>query len=704
MWTKRENLLTKLLCGKAVSLLCSVLIVASLFAFLSLLPNVRATTVVISMTPTQGTVGTTVNLIGNITTVNGNYSILWDGSVLVSNVAAVENRANVSFVVPTSKLGNHTVLLLDVAKKENATQTFNVLTGYSLSVSPKPVAPAQSQEGDNFTFSLGITGGNNTALNVANFTVVAPNNASYTNLSNFTVGNNGNGTLTLNYPADFSASANTSLIGQYSVLFNSTLGTGGFYVELTNSSVYHRNQVVGIKALYAPEENVTVSLTGPNLNYSENLTADSTGVVRYANSTILSDAPANASSTYMVNVTSISGKTIKSPRDVQNFTVPGFEVNITARNLAGEPVPDVGVEVFENQTLISSMDTGSGGLMTTLLEAGNFFSNVTYGGQEIGVLSPMIVNETSTAFDIYCNLTDLKITVTDEDNKWIPGVGLYLYEENQTQAAMTINATDVNGTAIGHSILPILNNATIDYALNASLDGIVFNTTHLELPVAAWFNISIVVPKMNLQVNVTNASLRPIQNATVNAINDDGGLFYNGTTAANGTVTLRCTLGKYLVQVYKDGIELNETTVNVNVTTVNALITCPLYGLSVSVRVSDFFGRPIPKLTVILQRTGYNESMISDSNGLAPFSNVVGGDLEVAVYSGGQSNQLAVESLYVGNSTTIGITLGNYVELAGMLVGAGQFVTFVILVLCVVFILCLEVYRRIRHRPKKTES
>jgi hypothetical protein len=279
-----------------------------------------------------------------------------------------------------------------------------------------------------------------------------------------------------------------------------------------------------------------------------------------------------------------------------------------------------------------------------------------------------------------------------------------LYEENQTQAAMTINATDVNGTAIGHSILPILNNATIDYALNASLDGIVFNTTHLELPVAAWFNISIVVPKMNLQVNVTNASLKPIQNAIVNAINADGGLFYNGTTAANGTVTLRCTIGKYLVQVYKDGIELNETTVNLNVTTLNALITCPLYGLSVSVRVSDYFGRPIPKLTVILQRTGYNESIISGSNGLATFSNVVGGDMEVAVYSGGQSNQLAVASLYVGNSTTIGITLGNYVELAGMLVGIGQFVTFVILVLCVVFILCLEVYRRIRHRTKKTES
>jgi hypothetical protein len=656
------------------------------------------------MTPTEGAVGTTVTLVGNITTTNGNSSILWDGKVLVPHVTAVGNSVNVSFTVPPSTAGNHAVMLLDVASKQNSTQSFNVTTAYSLSVLPTLVAPAQSQEGDNFTFSLGITGGNNGVVNVANFTVVAPNNASYTNLSNVTVGNDGNGTLTLNYPGDFAA-ANTSLVGQYGVFFNSTLETGAFYVGLTNSSAYHRNQAVDVKALYAPDENVTLSLTGPNLNCSENLTADSTGIVHYVNSTILSVAPANASSTYTVNVTSITGPTVKSPPDVQNFTVPGLAVNITARNLAGEPVPDVGVNVFENQTLVSSSTTDSDGLVTTLLETGNYFSNVSYGGQEIGTFSPMIVNETSTVFDIYCNLTNLRITVKDEDGVLIPGVGLYLAEENQTSAAMTINATDVNGTAIGHSILPILNNAPINFVLNASLDGIVFNTTEpLELPVEAWFNISIVVPKMSLQVNVTNADLQPIQNATVNAMNNNGGLFYSGNTAANGTVTLNCTLGTYLVQVYSGGIELNEATVNLNSTTVNTLITCPLYGLSVSVRVSDYFGQPIPKLTVTLQRAGYLKSMISGSNGLATFSNVVGGNLEVAVYSGGQSNQLALDSLYVSNSTTIRITLGNYVVLAGMLVGTGQFATVMILVVSVVFILGLEVYRRRWLRPKKAES
>jgi len=696
----------KLLHGKAASLVYSALILASFLVSFTLLPIVRATKVVVSVTPSSGTVGTTVKLLGNITTANGVSSILWDGRILVSNVTAVGNSVNVSFLVPSATLGNHTVMLLDVAGKENATQTFSVVTAYSVSVSPKTVAPAQSQEGDNFTFSLGITGGNNSAsaVNVANFTVVGPHSASFTNLSNFTVGNDGNGTLTVNYPADFSGLANTGLVGNYSILLNSML-EGTFYVGLTNSTAYHRNQAVDIKALYAPEENVTLSVTGPNLNYSENLTADSMGIVHDVNLTILSVAPANVSSTYTVNVTSISGLTTKTPPDIQNFTVPGLEVNITARNKNGDTVANVGVQVFENETLILSMTTGSGGLVTTLLETGSFFCNVSYGGQEIGTLSPMIVTETSTAFDISCNLTNLMITVKDEDGVLIPGAGLYLYEENQPLAALPLNATNVNGTAIGYSVLPIMNNTLIDYALNASLDGVVFNTTrHLELPVAAWFNMSIVVPKMTLQVNVTDANLQPIPNATVYAINDNGGLFYNGTTAANGTVSLRCTLGMYLLRVYSNGIELNETTVNLNSTIVSTLVTCPLYGLSVSIKVSDYFGRPIPKLTVILQRTGYAESGVSGSNGLVTFPNVVGGDFNVAVYSSGQSNQLAVESLYVGNSMTIGITLGNYVELAGMLVGISQFITIVILVLAVVLILCLEVYRLRRHKPKKTQG
>jgi hypothetical protein len=672
-----------------------------------LLPRVKAEPIIIAMTPAEGTVGTTVNLVGNMTTANGTFQVLWDNAVLVSNATAVGNSVNVSFSVPPSTLGNHTVMLLDVAKKENQTTSFSVLTAYSLNVLPSLVAPAQSQEGDSFRFSLGLTGGDNSTVNAANFTVRASSNVLYTNLSNVMVRNDGNGTLILNYPADFAGGANTNLTGVYNVAFNDTVATGAFYVGLTNQSAYHRNQALDIKAVYVAGENVSLSLTGTGLNHSENVTADDKGVVHYVNSTILSSASANSTSTYTVNLTSVSGPTIKSPADVQNFTVPGFAVNITARNLAGEPVPNVGITVFENLSAVSSMTTDSNGLVTTLLEVGSYFSNSSFGDQELGELS-MIVNETSTVFDISCNLTDLMITVADEDGVLVPNVGLYLYEENQPLAALQLNATDINGTAIAHSILPLLNKAPIDYALNASRYGTVFNTTrHLELPVApvaAWFNMTVIVPKMNLQVNVTDGSLQPIGNATVTAMENEGGVFYSNATSADGTVTLRCTFGQYLVRVYADGIEINETAVNLNDTIVSTAIICALYGLDVSVMVSDYFGQPIPNLTVILQGTGYQHSIISGSNGLAVFRNVVGGQLQFTVYSGGQSNQLAVETVYVSNSTTIGITVGKYFVLGGMLVEIGPFVTVTIIVLSVVFVLLLEVHRQRRLKRKKSEG
>ena len=70
----------------------------------------------------------------------------------------------------------------------------------------------------------------------------------------------------------------------------------------------------------------------------------------------------------------------------------------------------------------------------------------------------------------------------------------------------------------------------------------------------------------------------------------------------------------------------------------------------------------------------------------------------------GQSNPLAVTTVNVYNSTTIEIRLDKYIILAGMLVDLGQFVTVMTIVLIVIFIVCLEVYRRKRSRPQQSEG
>jgi hypothetical protein len=700
--------LIKLPCRKVECSAYLLLILASAFLAVSFLPEARATTTLTSLTPSEGDVGSTVMLQGNITTLNGTFQLLWD-NLSIATASAVRYVANVSFTVPPATLGNHVVTLVDVAKGESATENFYVLTAYSLDVLPELAGVAQRQEGDAVQISLNMTGGVKNQAVVANITVTAPNNASYTSSidrSNFTTADEGNGSLSLKYPDDFSVEANTNFTGQYGVFFNTTFASTTFFAGLTNSSEYHRNQAVDVKTVYAPGENVTLSITGPNLNYTESRTADNvTGKVEYMNPTILSNASIGV---YTVNLTSVSGLTRKDPPDVQNFTVPGFPVNITTRNLAAEPVQYVLVSVFENLNPVYNLTSDVDGSALASgavpkLEVGNYACNASFGGQDVGRLA-IAVNETNTGFDLYCNLTNLVVVVVDQDGILIPGVDLSLGLENKT-STITIAPTDVNGTSIVHSLLPLFDNAPINYALNASRYGTLFNsTTLLQLPVKDWFTVTIVCPRMNLHVNVTDVRLQPIKNAEVDAIEEMGGPPYSNITSADGTLTLRLTFGRYLVRVYADGIELNETTVDLNYTTVNATINCELYGLDVLVRVSDYFGQSIPNLNVTLQRTGYQNSSVSGSDGLAAFNGIVGGDLQLAVHSVGQSDPLVVMTTTVSNSTTIEIRLGKYFLLAGMLVDMSQFVTVIIIFLFVIFIVCLEVYLRRRTKAHQTGS
>lgn len=689
----------KLPCRKAESLACLLLVLTSVFVAISFLPQAKGASAVISMLPTNGYVGTVVQFVANISTANGTYQILWDNYALTANASATGNSVNASFAVPFTTSGDHNVTIVDWANGENATTIFTVYTSYSIQVLQPPIPPALKQEGDSFQIFLNMTGGEQGKTNAANVTVVAPNNAFYTSLESITTGNDGNGNLTVNYPEDFSTGANTALTGVYNFLFNGTIASGAFSAGLTNSSEYHRNQAVDIKAVYAPGENVNLTISGSVMNYSETLTADTAGIIHYVNPTVLSNASIGV---YVVNLTSVSGLTNKSPPDVQSFTVPGFNVSVITKNLAGEIAQNVPVTVYENSNLLYNVTSDVNGSIILNLEVGNYVVNASFRNSELGRIV-IFVNEASTSFVLPCNLIDLRITVMDEDGFLIPGVQLVFAEGNQTAIVDTF--TDINGTLTIYSLVPMVNGVLIGYTLNASRYGTQFNATaNLHLPIAAFFDVTIVCPKMNLQINVTDGNGQPIGNANVNASERQGGLFYSGVTSADGTVTLPCTLGRYLLQVYSGDIELNETTVDLNVTTVNVTINCQLYGLNVAIKVVDYFGQPIQNVNVTLQRTGYQNSSLTGADGLVTFKNVVGGDLNWTLRLSGQSQPSAENVAQVSSSTTIDVRLDQYILLAGLLVGTGQLVTLILIVSIVVFVLSLEIYRRRRVKPKESES
>jgi len=642
------------------------------------------------MSPSFGNVGTRVGLSANITTIGGQYEVRFDEQ-LVANGTATDNLVTASFTVPQATAGSHVVMVKDLVSGENVTGTFTVTTAYSVELitSAKPF-----QEGDSIPIVVNVTGGES-GKNVANVTVQTPSNTSYVKMLEIASSALGNGTATANYPTDFPTGANTSFVGNYSITLNTTTASSTFSVILTNSTEYHRTQTVNVKALYEPNENVTLTITGKDVNYSVNLT-DPSGLINY-------DwiVPGNASiATYNINIVSLSKLTIKSPPDVQNFTIPGFTINITAKNLAGDPVSSINVIALENGISVASAVTNSTGVAAVAIEAGNYTFKAQQQDQKVGELN-VEINDT-VSVDLVCNLTNMRVLIVSlvngaETN--IPDAGVYLTPVNNTFY------TDVNGTTVIHSLVP-----NVSYSLNMTRYNTPFNFTPVptllinDVPVA-WFDLKVNIPILALNVATLKSNGQPLGNILVKAQEMAGVPVYQGFTDINGNVTFDAPLGKYTIRAYDaSGVMLNHTSEDLFANK-NVSVYCDLYGLTVSVHVVDYFGQGIANVNVKLQREGQAQMPTrTQADGVATFDNVIGGDMEVTLYLGDSSQPIAAKGLAVENSMTIQVKMDNYVVLAGLLVETSLFAAIVIIVLILVFVLAIEVYRLRRSKIQKSGS
>jgi hypothetical protein len=683
----REKPLLKTRLRTVQLLACMILILTSGLITLSFLPKTVAAMAILGVSPTAGNVGTSVVVTANVTTANGNYTVYFDQNLVASGTASA-NSVNATFIVPQSVAGNHTVTVFDVATGNNATATFTVTTSYSLVI---PVMTKPLQEGDSVPISVNITGEVSGETDVANITVQDPTNASYVTM--LSVGTNalGSGIATANYPSDFSG-ASTSFVGNYTVSLNATISYASFVVGLTNATDYHRNQTVNVKAVYQPNENVTITIAGDGITNSANLAGPS-GLINY-NWTV----PMNASvGNYTVSVSSVSGPTSKSVPDVQNFTVPGFPVNVTAENLAEQTVPRVTVVAFENGTVADNETTDTTGLATLNLEVGNYTCDASSQSENVG--EQVIEVNGTVALDIVCNLTDLKVQVAS-GNTSIPDAGIFLTPLNETFT------TDLNGTAIIPSLLPDLA-----YGLNITRYGTSFNVTSLSQllinkTAVAYYNVTVSCPTFALRVNATKSDGQPFNDTLVRVQEMSGEPLYEEYTDENGIATFSPPLGIYSVMVYdKSGIMLNETTVDL-FQNESTMVQCDLYGLTVHVKVVDYFGQGIGNVNVKLQREG--EPTLSapptKADGIATFNNVIGGNLEVVLYLGDSTQPIVTEGVTVENSTTIQVTLSKYIVVGGLLVETTEFATILVVAVAIAFVLALEVYRFRRSKMKKSET
>jgi hypothetical protein len=656
----------------------------------------------------SGVVGQTVNVQGTIDNSNGPYQV-WFGETLVASNRSEGYYVNANFTVPQFPAGTYTITLRDFLENVNATYDFSIKLAYYIEAAA-PSQPELLQEGDEVVLNVTISGVESGTTHQANVTVElpAPLSTSYSTIVELSASDQKTvANAMVNYPAAaFQPEGSlTDYTGSYKAYFNETesLADTQFFVGFTNSSQYHRGQTVAIRAIgYQPDENATISIENAKTSaevYSERVTVSSEGVI-ISSWTVPSDAVIGD-----FNVTITSDNTAKLIPDSQLFSVSGYTVNVRTLNLAGEVVPQIAVEALDQATDTTySATTGYDGVASLKLETGNHTLSVFWNGVKVGEMNISITGAGS--FDLQCKLTNLKITVINENGNLLPFVNLavtykYAKTDGPSETGSASGQTGLSGTYNLTSVLP-----GISYIVNASLYGIVFNAenkTVSSLPVQAVSEVTIICPSQTLTLKITDYHMAAIPNARIELVEVTTGLFEADTVDASGTVTVEVTFGKYRLRVYKDDILLNSTVIEV-FSDSEQEIRCGLYNIQVSVTVVDYFNQPIPNMSVVLNGPSSETwSSTTQPNGEVTFDNVIGGDMQVITYPQGVENSYEAVSLHVEEPMAIDIRLAKYVLIGPFLVETSALATIVVILLAILLFVSIEVYRRKRAKAANSE-
>jgi hypothetical protein len=692
----------------AVTLLILLMSIAFLVMPLSQVTGQLGVNIILVSPQNQGTIGQKVNVQGTIETTNGAYQI-WFANQLVASNTSEGYYVNANFTIPAIKAGDYSIILRDVIQNVNATYALSVVAAYYIKAIV-PSSPAQLQEGSNVVLNVTLTGIQSSATYYANVTVElpAPLSTSYSRV--VPVSSQGAiATTQVTYPdATFQPEGSlTNYTGSYQVYFNmsQSLATDQFFVGFTDLSKYHRGQAVTIRAIgYQPDENATISIKYAKTDasvHSETVTASSGGIIN-SSWTVPSDALIGD-----YNITITPDNTAKLVPDSQLFTVPGYPVKVRTLNLAGDPVSQVLVEALDQATnTIYNGTSGYDGIASLNLETGNHTLSAFWNGVKVGEMNVSITGENS--FDLTCELTNLKITVQNENGNLIPFVNLditYQYVTTKDGLSKTGHATgqtSLSGTFTLNSTLP-----GISYTINASLYGVVFNAgnnTVSGLPVQPVSEVVIICPSRTLTLKIIDYNRAAIPYARIELVEVTNGLFNGATTDAIGTVTVGVTFGKYRLRVYKDDILLNETVIEV-FNDMQSEIRCSLYNIQVSVKVVDYFEQSIPNVIVTLHGPGSEaRSATTPADGTTTFSNVIGGNMQIIAYPEGMENSYEALNLQVEAPTTIQIKMDKYILIGPFLIEASVLATFIVVLLAIVLFVSIEVYRRKRAKPAKSES
>jgi hypothetical protein len=691
--------------GKVAATFMAILLATTLIAMLLPEANSAPSPVkILAIDPESGPVGETVRVNGTIDTQNGSYQILFDEKE-VRNGNATGTAVNTTFTVPLSAKGNHSVTLVDVVASGNQSLpvTFNVITSYYVKVEPTRI-----QEGLNTTITVGVNEAEPNATLTFTINVTDPQLTIHTATLNVSTNATGSGSNFISYYGNFSAGANTSYIGTYTIAVvgvNEILAAGNFSVGLTDRLDYGRTKTEVVEVLirgagYKPTEIVIVNVTfaGESVaDYPKYIAAGEDGVVPDS-----WKIPSNATlGIYTVTLTNATGMQVKPIPDVQNFTVTEVIVYCQTQNRYDkEPLAGVSVGAYLNETYVVSGITNETGWIDLRVSHGNYTFKAFWEQVEVGSLNYNVL-ENGTLLTLECELAHLTITIKDEAGFLLPFINVTLVS-NKTGVLQF--ETDYTGTIRTNTF------TSTNYTIEARRYGYLFNTTQIaNLTVTRWINIT--CPILTLFVNVLDSKGIPLRNVEVAVYEWSSGVAEpvqsETTDPLNGSAVFHLTFGRYKIWVYNEDhtIILNKTVVDlVNLTEDQRFdIHCKIFNVDLSVIIKDYFGHPISNALVEVKRENWSILYPKTvSKGTYSFYNLTGGDCQISVSVMGKLCE--TRTVYLDEPKVIVFKLEKFVAVGGYLLEVTQLITYISLGIMITAFALALIYRRLRLRKVPEEK
>jgi len=228
-----------------------------------------------------------------------------------------------------------------------------------------------------------------------------------------------------------------------------------------------------------------------------------------------------------------SNATLHITAELYNFTM-------TTLDYSNLPIAGVVIDIYENNTLVSTTISGNNGNSSVVLGKGAYSMQFYYMGYNVGQAQISINSNTSMSYAL--SIYSINLTTFDTRNATIGDIQLKIYNPSDPQYQISV-VTNVEGNA--QAILPAGIFDYEAYYLGTDVASGSFTVTGQN---------SIPIPTMVYYVNIkilTNSG-QPLSGTFVEVWHD-GMLVGSGLTNKSGIVTFRLPAGNYTMEAYYSG-------------------------------------------------------------------------------------------------------------------------------------------------------